>query len=120
MLNEIHGNAHLGIVKSKRRARRLLYWPKMNEMLENFIKKYKLGEIYQRSISKEPMISHDLPNLPFEMISIDIAEYGEMNYLVVKDFLSKWIDIIPIINKTIDNIVSKLKIVFQNMKYHKH
>lgn len=112
MLTQIHGEAHLGVVKSKIRARKLLYWPGMSTMIDNFVKKCNVCEKYQRSNSKEPLISHEIPELPFYKIAIDIAEYAGDSYLIVVDYLSKWLEIILLKNKTADEIIFCLKVLF--------
>lgn len=114
MLRQIHGDAHIGINKSKTRARSLLYWPNMSTMIENFVKKCELCETYQRSNTKEPLISHDIPTLPFYKIGIDIAEFASNSYLIAVDYLSKWLEIIPLTNKTADEIIIKLKMLFSS------
>lgn len=86
MLTQIHDNAHFDIVKCKKRTRQLVYWPKMNEIYKNMQSMRSLPKINN---TKEPMISHELPKPPFEKISIEIAEYGNKSYLIVKKFLSK-------------------------------
>nr|XP_022906822.1 uncharacterized protein K02A2.6-like [Onthophagus taurus] len=103
---------HSGIVKTKLRARKLFYWPNINNSTEKMIKRCVECEKYQRSCVKEPLYNHELPDLPFNKIGLDIAEYGRQNYLVTVDYLSKWIDIIPLNSKSIEEIEKKLIILF--------
>lgn len=115
MLKQVHGDAHLGIVKSKKRGRSLLYWPNMSSMIHEYVQKCNICQKYQRSCSKEPLINNVLPKYPFAKISLDIAEYGGKSYLILVDFLSKWLDIISIKNKSIEQIISKLKLIFSQL-----
>ncbi|XP_031331450.1 uncharacterized protein K02A2.6-like [Photinus pyralis] len=83
-------------------------------MIENFVSKCTECEKFQRSNVKEPLISQEIPQLPFLKIAIDIGEYGGKCYLISVDCLSKWLDIIPIESKCIEEIILKLKCIFSN------
>ncbi|KAB0796868.1 hypothetical protein PPYR_10929 [Photinus pyralis] len=112
LLSLAHGKAHLGIVKCKQRLRKTYYWPSISQDIEHFVKKCRLCEHYQKSCNNEPLLQHEIPKYPFHKIGIDIAEYAKRNYLIVVDYLSKWLEILPLNNKTITEIVSRLFPVF--------
>lgn len=84
----------------------------MSKMIENYIQKCRDCQKYQKSNCKEPILHHDIPKLPFHKIALDIGEYACKNYLIVVDYLSKWLDIISVKNKTIDEIILKVKVLF--------
>lgn len=67
---------------------------------------------YRPQNVKEPLINHEIPSLPYEKIGVDICEYGKMNYLVVGCYLTKWIDIVPINEKSALEVIHKLKSIF--------
>jgi ribosomal protein L32 len=48
MLERIH-ESHMGIEKSKRRARDIMFWPRMNEQIEAIVSKCKTCQEYQRT-----------------------------------------------------------------------
>ncbi|XP_008484631.1 uncharacterized protein K02A2.6-like, partial [Diaphorina citri] len=105
---------HMGIVKTKSRASQSMYWINMNNDLENFISKCYLCEKYQRAKTNETMLSHDVPNLPFEQLGMDIMTYQAQDYLVVVDHYSKWLEIVKLRSKSCSEIIKKLKIIFSN------
>ena len=55
MLERIHQD-HMGIEKSKRRARDVLYWPGMNSQISDKIAKCSICLEHQKQNTKEPMI----------------------------------------------------------------
>lgn len=63
MLNKLH-EAHMGIVKTQTRARELLFWPKMNQDIEDFIGQCAVCNKYRNSNCKEPLISQEMPSRP--------------------------------------------------------
>lgn len=111
MLKLLH-SSHMGMTKTKLRAKYNLYWPNMNKDIEVFISKCNVCEKYRNKNCKEPMTPHEIPNRPFAKIASDICEYGGKSYIVVVDYFSLWIDAIQISNKTSDSVIKSLKTVF--------
>ncbi|XP_043473419.1 uncharacterized protein K02A2.6-like [Leptopilina heterotoma] len=102
----------LGIEKTKSRARQLLYWPGLMSEIENMISKCTICERYRSLNSKEPLIVHDIPDIPFNKIACDICEFAGKNYLVIQDYYSKWLEMLEIKNKTASEVIINLKTVF--------
>jgi len=74
------------------------------------------------------MLAHVIPDIPFYKIEMDIAELRGVNYLIVVDYYSRWIEIVELKNKTSDTIIDLLmnlfsefgipdEIVFDNMPF---
>ena len=89
MLEKLH-RSHLGIVKTKQRARDIMYWPGMNQQIENIIGECSSCLKYQRANTKEPMKSHTIPEIPWYKIGVDLFEYAGEHYIVAVDYLSKF------------------------------
>lgn len=111
MLEKLH-ESHIGITKTKLRARGIFYWPGIDTDIENFISRCRICEKFQPLNSKEPLIPHEVPSLPFEKIGCDICQVEKDDFLIVTDYFSKWIEIIPIKTKQSLNIIECLKTVF--------
>ncbi|GFT36785.1 uncharacterized protein K02A2.6 [Nephila pilipes] len=111
MLKLIH-EAHLGIEKWKKRAREIMYWPGMNSDIETVVSECVICEKFKKANSKEPLKLHTVPYRPFEKIGVDIMDFSNINYLVVMDYYSKWIEIVELANKCADEVITKLKTVF--------
>ena len=71
---------HFGIEKCKRLARQLLYWPGMSKQINDLVEKCDLCDQYQNANAKEPMISKQVPQNPWEILSNDLFYLLEKNY----------------------------------------
>ncbi|CAB4034557.1 Hypothetical predicted protein, partial [Paramuricea clavata] len=91
MLERIH-ESHMGIEKSKRRARDIMFWPRMNEQIEAVVSKCQTCQEYQMSNPKEPMVQGTIPSRPWEMVATDLFQWEQNNYLVVADYYSRYIE----------------------------
>ncbi|KAB0804231.1 hypothetical protein PPYR_01201, partial [Photinus pyralis] len=111
VLNLLH-EPHFGLEKTKCRARQLVYWPGLNKDIENCITKCSVCEYYQSSNVRQPLIPHQIPNLPFNKIAADICEFGGKSYLIVQDYFSRWLEILPLRNKTSEEVIGKFKSLF--------
>lgn len=111
MVSQVH-MAHFGITKTLKRAKSLLYWPNMQQDIENEINKCRICESYRPSNIKEPLISHEVPQYPYEKVGSDILEYAGENYIVVVDYFSKYIEMIKLKNKTSGELIIHLKKIF--------
>ncbi len=111
MLALIH-ESHFGMEKCKQRARELMYWPGINRDIENVVSQCEICEKFRRSNTKEPLQPHAVPDRPFEKVGVDIMEFGNLNYLVVMDYYSKWIEVSELVNKTATEVINALKAIF--------
>ena len=71
MLERIH-QGHMGIEKSKRRARDVLHWPLMNSEIQDKISRCGICQQHEKQNSKEPMIPSQLPSKPWEKVATDL------------------------------------------------
>lgn len=72
----LHG-AHTGVEGCLRRARETVYWPGMNADLRDYIAKCGVCATYQKDQQKEPLISHKIPNRPWETVGCDIFHFED-------------------------------------------
>ncbi|GBO35880.1 Uncharacterized protein K02A2.6, partial [Araneus ventricosus] len=101
MLQLVH-EAHFGIEKCKRRTREIMYWPGMNSDIENEVSQCGICEKFKKANSKEPLKPHTVPFRPFEKIGVDLMDFGNVSYLIIMDYYSKWMEIIELANKCAD------------------
>ena len=87
MLQRIH-QGHMGIKKSKRRARDVLYWPGMNSQISGMISRCTICLEHQQQNTKEPMIPPRIPSKPWETVATDLFTWDKSEYLVIVDYHS--------------------------------
>lgn len=111
ILKLIH-ESHLGITKTRARARELFHWLNMNADIENYIMRCDICQKFRKNPTKEILQPHQIPMLPFQKVACDILEFGKKDYLVVMDYYSKWIEIKKISNKSSTEIINKWMEIF--------
>ena len=104
----LHG-AHTGVEGCLRRARETVYWPGLNADLRDYIAKCGVCATYQKDQQKEPLISHKIPNRPWETVGCDIFHWEDRDYLCTVDYYSSYFEINQLKEKTGNEVISTLK-----------
>ena len=111
MLKLIHYN-HLGIEKSKNRARKVMFWPSMSKDITNLINNCIICLKHKKCNMKETMINREVPNGPWQTLGIDIFFYKNSNYFLIVNYFSKFVEINKIDSITSYSVVAALKSQF--------
>nr|XP_022316673.1 uncharacterized protein K02A2.6-like [Crassostrea virginica] len=111
MLNLIH-KSHLGIVKSKSRAREVMYWPAMNADIEQAVNNCSICAEYQKQQTREPVLPTTTPGLPYSHVGTEVFDYEGKKYLILVDYYSKYIDAVELKAETTIAIIEAMKTVF--------
>ena len=64
VLEQLH-QAHMGIEKTKWRARATIFWPQINQQIENMVRKSSTCQQNQAKQQYEPMKASSVPQYPF-------------------------------------------------------
>ena len=99
VLANLH-ESHQGAVRTKERARLSLYWPGIDNDIDNVVLSCKKCQDRLPSNCKEPIMSKPKPSRPFQEIAVDFGSYGGQQFLIMVDCLTDWPDIIPMRNNT--------------------
>ena len=108
MLQILH-EPHMGMEKTKSRARTAIFWPGMSRAIEDTVAKCSTCLHFARSNPKEPMIAHDIPDGPFVKVAMDIMSFKGRDYLVVVDYYSKFPGLALLENKTSECVIAHVK-----------
>ena len=111
MMQRMH-RSHLGIQGCLSRGREVMYWPRMNEEVKEFISRCEVCRVYQDKQQKEPMIGHDIPSRPWQKVGSDLFELQNGHFLVCVDYYSDFIEVDKIYDKKGKSVISKLKSQF--------
>lgn len=112
ILNILH-EGHQGIEKTKNLARGVVYWPNINQDIENKIRQCETCSIYSANKSKQPMLTQEQPLFPWQKVATDLFEYEGKKYLLAVDYYSNYIEIANL-NKDsrTSNVIAHLKSIF--------
>ena len=108
MLKKIH-EGHMGVVKSKQRAKDVLYWPNITSDIENMTKSCPSCVKFSSKHTNEPLRPHELPLRPFQKIGTDLFSYHGQNYLLVQDYYSNFPEVVTLKDMSTKSIIVGLK-----------
>ena len=111
ILKCIH-EGHLGIEKCKARARTCVYWPNMNNSIEQEVKSCSICNTYSRANQKEPLLSHSVPLRPWDKVGADHFTFAATDYLIVVNYFSKYPEVIKVKSKCAETTVEVMKAIF--------
>ena len=92
ILKQIH-EGHLGFNKCQMRVKETVYWPGLNDQLENLILNCQLCLKYSKSKNKSTpptALGHEVPAVPRSQVATDIFHYESQLYLLVVDYTSRF------------------------------
>ena len=98
-LDKIHG-LHLGIIKSKQLARDYIFWPGMNKQVENKVSRCTICQSFRNKPDAEPLISHDIPVIPYTKLGIDFFQVQDRHFILFIDYHSKYPEIVELKHAT--------------------
>ena len=89
ILSNLH-QSHQGSVRTKQRARLTVYWPGIDNDIDNTTSACRECQDRLPSNTKEPLTSKPTPDRPFQEIAADFCHYAGQNYLILVDCLTDW------------------------------
>ena len=104
--------SHQGMVKSKQLARDVVYWKGLNKQIEDIVSKCSTCQTYRAQQQKEPMLSTEVPKLPWEIASSDLFDFEDEDYIVIADHFSGYLEVEKLDSLSTASVISKLKNVF--------
>ncbi|RXN15281.1 gypsy-18 is [Labeo rohita] len=94
LLSELH-EGHPGIVRMKALARGYLWWPGLDQDIQDLVSKCTPCELGRNQPPSAPLYPWSWATTPWERIHIDYAEIDKQHFLLIVDAHSKWVEILP-------------------------
>lgn len=112
VLELIHTD-HIGIVRCKMLARSAVWWPGLNEEIEEQISKCRVCQLMQNNAREENLIAWPKTENIWQRVHVDFFHFRGKSFLLIVDSKSKWLDV-HLMNQGTDvnKTVEKLKITF--------
>ena len=112
ILAELHCG-HPGGARMKSLARRFVWWPGMDQQIEETVKECPECQQSQASPPVAPLCSWQWPTRPWSRIHIDFAgPMDDLTFLVIIDAHSKWIEVFKMNSTTATATIRELRSVF--------
>ena len=106
--------SHNGIVKTRKLASQLYYWPAMNADIKNTIEKCHECQTLLPSQPAEPL-KQTTASFPMEKVSMDLFSWQGQHYLIMADRYSGWPFVHRLTKETTAAVTSKLQDWFADM-----
>lgn len=112
VLEELH-RGHPGVVRMKALARSYVWWPGLDQDVENLVRECVPCQANKNSPPKAPLHPWAWPPLPWQRIHVDFAGpvRGRM-LLIITDAHSKWPEVYTMSSTTASSTIAKLREVF--------
>ena len=112
VIDELH-RAHLGVVKMKALARSHVWWPGLDQQIEDCAKSCSSCQVDKRSPPKAPLHPWAWPTVPWQRVHVDYAGpvQGKMLFILV-DAHSKWPEVFTMTTTTASKTITKLRETF--------
>ena len=111
MLKELHWE-HPGVCGMKAIARTCVWWPKMDEEIEEVVRLCTVCQSTRSTPPCAPLIPWKWPSRPFQRIHVDFCQKENDFFLVVIDSHSKWIEVQHMTSTTADKTIDELRLIF--------
>ncbi|XP_061567238.1 uncharacterized protein K02A2.6-like [Cololabis saira] len=100
LLRQLH-QSHPGISRMKSLARSYVWWPKMDQDVENTVKACSVCQEYRNVPAVAPLHPCEWPDRPWQRVHVDYAGpfMGRMFFILI-DAHSKWMEVYPVNSST--------------------
>lgn len=111
---ELAHEGHPGMSVMKRRLRAKVWWPKIDDHVEQFVKKCKSCTLVSAPSPPEPLSRRILPSAPWEHLAVDhMGPLPSKHYLlVVVDYYSRYKEVEVVMRTDAELTIQKLKKIF--------
>jgi transposase InsO family protein len=102
---------HLGIDKCRQKARTAVWWPKISQDIEQYVKACPVCSHLQHEV-REPLLPSELPDIPWQKVATDLFMLNDKIYLLVVDYFSRYIEVLQLKSQTAEAVINALKAIF--------
>ena len=112
---------HLDLGKCKLRAKDIVYWPGLNDLLEKLVLNCKLCLKYSHSkCNQKPSTSlgQEIPVHPWSKLATDIFLFEGVSYFLIVDYRSRFTVVCKLSSMTGLHVANQCKLVFSVCGWH--
>ena len=110
-LMQIH-QGHQGIEACRSRAREFVFWINLNNDLKELVEKCDICQSQQNSTAVIQKYVSEVPPHPWHTLGSDLFYFQRIDFLVVVDYLSKYLIVRKIPNSTSSAVIKELGMIF--------
>lgn len=114
MLEIVHAG-HMGVEKTLKRARDVLFWPRISSDITQLVLNCPTCLEYRNSNPKEPLMSPEIPEYPWQIVATDIFTWNQKDFIVVADYYSHYFEVKELPNMKSATIIKRMKGIFSRL-----
>ena len=111
LLDKLH-YSHLGIDKTKLRARHFIYWPGINRDIVIIVKTCETCQENGKRNNEDPALAREIPIFPWTLLEMDLFMMDDHSFLLVVDVTSQFPVIRILNNETCMSVLNTLKGIY--------
>ena len=101
-----------GVQKTLNRARETIFWHGITQDINKEVQECDQCLTHRIANRKEPLITHTIPERPWQEIAIDFLEVKQKKWMVITDYFSSYIELVQMTKTTAKDVETKLKPIF--------
>ena len=106
---------HPGMVATKSLAKFTVWFPNIDNAIEQFIKRCQSCQENRPAVIKTPLNNWNQPDFAMERLHIDFTgPYEGLYWFVITDAFSRWPEIIPMKSATSENVIVQIRKLIAN------
>lgn len=109
---ELLHNQHVGVVRMKMLARSEVFWPNIDEDLENFVKNCESCQLLQPKAVSIPLAQWPKSSRVFQRVHVDFFQKFDRYFFILVDSYSRWLEIYITPSTNYFNTVEILRKIF--------
>ena len=113
-ISKLLHEGHLGLNKCKLRAKESMYWPELNDQLEDLVLNCELClKYYTTKCKLEPslLLGQKVPLYPWTKLAKDMFHFEGASYLLILDYTSRYPVVHKLTSMTDQHVASLFKLI---------
>ena len=111
VISQLH-RTHIGLASILRLARECVFWLGMSSALRDTILKCSVCLAHRPEQPREPLMSHELPDRPWQKVATDLFELYNVTYCVLVDYYSNFVEVDRLASMSTAHVVKALSAQF--------
>ncbi|XP_073944611.1 uncharacterized protein [Choristoneura fumiferana] len=105
ILEEVHAG-HMGVVRMKQMARNYVWWPSIDQDIENRARSCSACAAERDAPPRAPPTPYNWPSEPWTRLHADFLQLRGKYYFLIIDAHSKWLEVFPMSSGTTASLVT--------------
>lgn len=110
ILERLH-TGHQGTTKCRQRAKQSVWWPGLRKGIDDQVSTCSTCCMHQHQ-RQEPLIPSPFPSRLWEKVGTDLFEWKKVEYLLVVDYYSHYIEIAKLTSTSAASVITHLESIF--------